>query len=145
MLGANGAGKSTLLALLCGERSAQHGGMTRLPGARVGICYQEDALFPKLSVEGHLRFFSKLCGDGGADATERLLDEVGLAEHRAKVPAALSGGQRRRLSLAVALAVRPDLLVLDEPTAGVDAMSRRQIWDVVLAQYGPWRWQMTSA
>ena len=118
VLGASGAGKSTLLLLFAGLLRPSAGLVGPAPG-RLGVAFQEPALWEHLCAERHLR----LVGASRADALAGL-DRLGLSGLGPRKPGQLSGGQRRRLSLARALAARPAWLLLDEPTAHLDAASR---------------------
>jgi ABC-2 type transport system ATP-binding protein len=146
LLGPNGAGKTTLLSILAGLTPASAGTVTLFgkpftPGdrdarKRIGLATQDLAVYPDLTARENLQFFGKLYGMSGADLTSRvneMLAAVGLsdrADHRAGT---FSGGMKRRLNLAVALVHRPQLLLLDEPTTGVDPQSRNHIFERVKA------------
>jgi len=144
LLGPNGAGKTTLLSILAGLLPAG-GGDVLLFGQplgfssrhRIGIATQDLAIYPELTARENLLFFGKLYGLAGADLNARakeMLAAVELtdrAEHRAGT---FSGGMKRRLNLAVSLVHRPQLLLLDEPTTGVDPQSRNHIFEQVKAQ-----------
>ncbi len=135
LLGPNGAGKSTLIRMLVGLLSADSGSVKVLGymmpdlGAldQIGYMTQQPALYPDLSVEENLRFFSALYGreDDGVDAALELVD---LGSRRHSIVATLSGGMRTRCSLACAVVHKPRLLVLDEPTVGIDPQLRAEIW-----------------
>jgi ABC-2 type transport system ATP-binding protein len=135
LLGPNGAGKTTLIRHLVGLLKADGGTVTvlgqHMPNVavlgKVGYMTQQAALYPALSVEENVQFFAAINGaDGGVkDALER----VRLYDRRKSVVATLSGGMRQRCSLACALVHRPDLLLLDEPTVGIDPQLRVQFWD----------------
>jgi ABC-2 type transport system ATP-binding protein len=135
LLGPNGAGKTTLIRHLVGLLKADGGtvtvlgqGMPNVPVLRnVGYMTQQAALYPALSVEENVQFFAAINGadDGVKDALER----VRLNDRRKSVVATLSGGMRQRCSLAVALVHRPQLLLLDEPTVGIDPQLRVQFWE----------------
>ena len=135
LLGPNGAGKTTLIRCLVGLVGPSAGTITvlgrRMPDldilGKVGYMTQQAALYPDLTIAENLRFFAAINGthDGIRDA----LDVVGLWERRDSVVSSLSGGMRTRCSLACALVHRPDLLLLDEPTVGVDPLLRIQLWD----------------
>ncbi len=137
LLGPNGAGKSTLINLLLGLRRPDRGtvelfgGDPRTPASRtlLGCTPQETALPATLRVREVLDFV----GGHHADPvpTAQLLDELGLTEQAGRQTGGLSGGQRRRLSVALALVGRPRLLVLDEPTTGLDVDARRLLWQKV--------------
>jgi ABC-2 type transport system ATP-binding protein len=135
LLGPNGAGKTTLIRHLVGLLKADGGTVTVLgqgmPNVavlgKVGYMTQQAALYPALSVEENVQFFAAINGaDGGVkDALER----VRLYDRRKSVVATLSGGMRQRCSLACALVHRPQLLLLDEPTVGIDPQLRVQFWE----------------
>jgi ABC-2 type transport system ATP-binding protein len=146
LLGPNGAGKSTLFAILAGLLRPDAGtfwldGAPIVPGARAlraraGIVFQEPGLDGKLSAEENLRLAAALHLVPRADTparVARLLREAGLTERAREPVERLSGGMRRRLELARALVHRPDLLVMDEPTAGLDAAAFRAFWDGIEA------------
>jgi len=135
LLGPNGAGKTTLIRCLVGLVRPDAGTVRvlgrRLPDlgvlARVGYMTQAAALYPDLSVAENLRFFAAISGaDGSVDEALRFVD---LQDRRTSVVSTLSGGMRTRVSLACALVHRPELLLLDEPTVGVDPQLRAQLWE----------------
>ncbi len=141
LLGPNGAGKSTTVAMLCGLLRPDRGAVT-LDGVpvgddgsavkrRIGLVPQEIALHEDMSAVANLRLFGALYGIEGALLVERCaaaLDLVGLGERAGERPATFSGGMKRRLNIACALVHDPDLLILDEPTVGVDPQSRNAIF-----------------
>ncbi|MDQ6722610.1 MAG: ABC transporter ATP-binding protein [Candidatus Dormibacteraeota bacterium] len=135
LLGPNGAGKTTLIRAIVGLVAPDSGTVTvlgrRMPDldilGRVGYMTQQAALYPDLSVEENLHFFAAISGADG-NVTE-VLKTVELEQRRNSVVATLSGGMRQRCSLACALVHRPRLLLLDEPTVGVDPQLRVQFWD----------------
>ena len=135
LLGPNGAGKTTLIRAIVGLVAPDSGTVTvlgrRMPDldilAQVGYMTQQAALYPDLSVEENLRFFAAISG-AESDVTE-VLKTVELDQRRTSVVANLSGGLRQRCSLACALIHRPRLLLLDEPTVGVDPQLRVQFWE----------------
>src|SRR2546426_3497209 len=135
LLGPNGAGKTTLIRAIVGLVAPDSGAVTvlgrRMPDldilAQVGYMTQQAALYPDLSVEENLRFFAAISG-AEANLTE-VLKTVELDQRRTSVVANLSGGLRQRCSLACALIHRPRLLLLDEPTVGVDPQLRVQFWE----------------
>jgi len=134
-LGPNGAGKTTLIRAIVGLIAPNSGTVTvlgrKLPNLdvlrEVGYMTQQAALYPGLSVEENLRFFAAIYGvdSGVKDA----LDFVDLYTRRGSVVSTLSGGMRQRCSLACALVHRPQLLLLDEPTVGVDPQLRVELWE----------------
>jgi ABC-2 type transport system ATP-binding protein len=135
LLGPNGAGKTTLIRAIVGLVAPDSGTVTvlgrRMPDldilGSVGYMTQQAALYPDLSVGENLRFFAAISGADG-NVTEAL-KTVELEQRRDSVVATLSGGMRQRCSLACALVHRPRLLLLDEPTVGVDPQLRVQFWN----------------
>ena len=135
LLGPNGGGKTPLIRAICGLVVAQGGTVTvlgqRMPNVgilrQVGYMTQQAALYPSLSVEENVRFFAAINGaDKGVDEA---IDLVQLGEKRKAVVSTLSGGMRQRCSLACALVHHPELLLLDEPTVGIDPQLRVQFWE----------------
>ena len=134
LLGPNGAGKTTLIRLIVGLLEAQAGAVTvlghRMPNVpvlrQVGYMTQSAALYPGLSVEENVRFFAAI--NGAVDNVRQALEFVQLDDRRKSVVSTLSGGMRQRCSLACALVHRPQLLLLDEPTVGIDPQLRVQFW-----------------
>ncbi len=146
LLGPNGAGKSTTIAMVCGLTEPDAGqvqvaGHTLAGDAdackrRIGLVPQELALFEDLSALANVELFGALYGMPTALLKQRaaqVLDAVGLADRARDKPATFSGGMKRRLNIACALVHDPDVLLLDEPTAGVDPQSRNAIFDMLLA------------
>ncbi|MGH2446446.1 MAG: ABC transporter ATP-binding protein [Candidatus Limnocylindria bacterium] len=134
LLGPNGAGKTTLIRSLVGLVKPD-GGELHVLGARmpqrkvlasIGYMTQAPALYGDLTAEENVRFFARVQGGGDVEWALRFVD---LWERRGSITATLSGGMRTRLSLAVTLVHRPSLLLLDEPTVGVDPQLRAQLWD----------------
>jgi len=134
LLGPNGAGKTTLIRSLVGLVAPEQGTVTvlgqRMPQldvlARVGYMTQQAALYPDLSAEENVRFFGAI--NGRVDGVREALELVDLWDRRKSVVSTLSGGMRTRCSLACALVHKPELLLLDEPTVGVDPQLRIQLW-----------------
>jgi ABC-2 type transport system ATP-binding protein len=132
LLGPNGAGKSTAISIVVGVLAADAGTVHAPPKERVGYVPQSLALYPDLTGRQNLRFFAGMYGLRRAEARSRtaeVLRLVGLSERADDAVGAYSGGMARRLNIAVGLLNRPSLLVLDEPTAGVDPQSRTAILD----------------
>ena len=148
LIGPDGVGKSTLLAILAGAKKIQTGAVHVLGGDmsdarhRRAICarvaYMPQGLgrnlYPDLSVRENITFFARLFGQGAAAREPRIRDllaSTGLAPFKDRAAKQLSGGMRQKLGLCCALVHDPDLLILDEPTTGVDPLSRRQFWDLI--------------
>jgi ABC-2 type transport system ATP-binding protein len=136
LLGPSGSGKTTLLRAVVGVQRVRSGDVTVLgspAGApalrtRVGYVTQAPSVYADLTVRENARFFAALYGRGAREADAALAD-VGLRDAGGQLVADLSGGQRSRASLACALVGRPELLVLDEPTVGLDPVLRSELWD----------------
>ena len=136
LLGPSGCGKTTLMRCVVGTQIVTAGTVTVLgkPAGsaelrhRVGYVSQDPTIYPDLRVVDNVRYFAALYGSE-AEEVDRAIDSVGLDSHRKALAANLSGGQRTRVSLACALVGRPDLLVLDEPTVGLDPVLRADLWD----------------
>jgi ABC-2 type transport system ATP-binding protein len=144
LLGPNGAGKSTLISLISGQLlpssgSVQVNGLSPVSIAakrQMGIAPQSLAIYEDLSGTANLEFFGRLYGLGGSklkSACARVLDFAGLGDRAADRVEHYSGGMKRRLNLAIALLHEPQLLLLDEPTVGVDPQSRNRLFESVLA------------
>lgn len=144
LLGHNGAGKTTTLSILTGLLEPTRGDCliwnyklsTELQAIRqlTGICPQHNVLYPFLTVKEHLVFFGRIKGLSGSDLITRVnqcIEDVGLTEKRNVLSNALSGGMKRKLSLAMALIGDPKFVLLDEPTSGMDPYSRRSTWELL--------------
>ena len=140
LIGPSGAGKTTLVKLIVGMDSASEGEIEvegiRIPNLgmlqRIGYMAQSDALYPELTGKENLDFFASLFGLSKKKRAERIAyaaDLVQLTPHLTKKVMAYSGGMKRRLSLAIALVHDPQVLVLDEPTVGIDPELRLSIWN----------------
>lgn len=135
LLGPSGCGKTTLMRAIVGVQIVESGTVTvlgepagsRVLRDRIGYVTQAPSVYDDLTVAENLRFFSRVLGLP-ADEVERCVEAVDLGEQRDVVVSRLSGGQRSRASLAVALLGEPELLVLDEPTVGLDPVLRRDLW-----------------
>jgi lipooligosaccharide transport system ATP-binding protein len=144
LLGPNGAGKTTTIKMLCGQAPMNEGRITvggvaveddpRSVRTMLGVCPQEDNLDTDFNVETNLHLYASYFGIGRRTARERadrLLQFVQLAERRRTPIMALSGGMKRRLMLARSLINEPQVLVLDEPTTGLDPQGRHQVWTAI--------------
>lgn len=116
--GASGAGKTTVLRLVMGLEKPRRGAVILTTGTRLSAVFQEDRLLPDRTAAGNVALF------GGEEAANEILEKLGLGGCRNALPSALSGGQKRRVALARALAHPFDLLILDEALTGLDAQSR---------------------
>jgi ribosome-dependent ATPase len=147
-IGPDGAGKSSLLSLIAGARQIQAGTVQVFGGDMADAAYRADLcpriaympqglgknLYPDLSVRENIEFFSRLFGQSRAERAWRiteLLGATGLAPFAGRPAKKLSGGMRQKLGLCCSLIHDPDLLILDEPTTGVDPLSRRQFWELI--------------
>jgi ABC-2 type transport system ATP-binding protein len=135
LLGPSGCGKSTLLRSIVGVQQIA-GGDVRVLGEpagsaplrrRIGYVTQEPSVYDDLTVAENLRFFARVLGCADSEV-DKAIEAVDLRSHAGAQVGRLSGGQRSRASLAVALLDSPDLLVLDEPTVGLDPVLRRDLW-----------------
>lgn len=146
LLGPNGAGKTTTISCIAGLLSEwtgemQFDGSKFRPAdraqdrARLGLVPQELAIYPNLTGEENLDFFAKLCGvpaSARSTAVDRNLEIAGLSDRRRELVRTFSGGMQRRLNLAAGLMHSPALLLLDEPTVGVDPQSRNHLFETLL-------------
>jgi ABC-2 type transport system ATP-binding protein len=137
LLGPSGCGKTTLMRAVVGVQVVAGGRVAvlgRPAGSRdlrrrVGYATQNAAVYTDLSVRENLRYFASVLGAPRGDV-DRVIEEVGLESAHGRIVAGLSGGQRNRVSLAIALLGEPELLVLDEPTVGLDPVLRGELWDL---------------
>jgi ABC-2 type transport system ATP-binding protein len=131
VIGPNGAGKTTLLSILAGIVRPDAGEL-RMPQGEVGWVPQQAALYRRLSVEENLLLFARL--EGHADpraSTEEMLELAGLRDRRGEIVARLSSGNQQRINIAIGLLSRPVVLLLDEPSVGLDPRQRARLWDFV--------------
>ena len=133
VIGPNGAGKTTLLSILAGIVRADEGEV-HLPRGEVGWVPQQAALYRRLTVEENLRLFARLERRPDVEASvEEMLDQSGLADRRHDQVARLSGGNQQRINIAIGLLAQPVVLLLDEPSAGLDPRQRARLWEFVAA------------
>jgi ABC-type multidrug transport system ATPase subunit len=143
-LGANGAGKSTSMGMLCGTLNATFGDANvngysithqrTMARRNLGIAMQQDIIWDDISVEDHLYLFGSLRGVFGAklrDEVDKMVESLGFPEKRKSLAGTLSGGQKRRLCVGISMVGGNSVVYLDEPTAGLDPVSRRQLWELV--------------
>ena len=138
VLGPNGAGKTTLLSILAGITRADSGTVRHADGV-VGWVPQQAGLYHRLTVEENLVLFARMEGVEDVEGTvARMLDQTGLEERRHDQVSSLSGGNQQRINIAIGLLARPAVLLLDEPSAGLDPSQRVRLWEFVsgLAQAG---------
>lgn len=140
LLGPSGAGKTTLIRLIIGMELANEGRIQIMekdvPNVaviqQIGYTAQADALYTDLSAEENMKFYCELYGIPKKEWDERIIQSlqvVNLVDARKKIVNAYSGGMKRRLSLAISLLHQPTILILDEPTVGMDPILRQQVWE----------------
>jgi len=144
LLGPNGAGKSTIISMICGQQLPTSGDLhvggyqptSKNSKRLIGVAPQSLALYEQLTALANLEFFGSLYGMGRSELKKRsteVLEFVGLSERAQDRVSKYSGGMKRRLNLAITLMHDPDVLLLDEPTVGVDPQSRNSLFDNILA------------
>lgn len=145
LLGVNGAGKSTLIHILIGlipltsgricifgnsVAEAKHQGI-------INVAFQEQAIAKKLTVEENITFIAQLYGEHACkESVENVLEQLQLKEVRHQRASTLSGGYQKRLSIAMAIVTRPQILILDEPTLGLDVLARHELWHLITSLKG---------
>ncbi len=136
LIGPSGSGKTTLMRTIVGVQ--KYGGEVTVLGKpagdkslrhKIGYVTQSPAVYPDLTVEQNLRYFGTLSG-ANTGKVDRVIGQVSLQKQKDQLVESLSGGQKARVSLAVALLGNPELLVLDEPTVGLDPILRNELWDL---------------
>ena len=131
VIGPNGAGKTTLLSILAGIRDADSGTIS-VPG-EIGWVPQGAALYSRLTVAENLRLFARLEGrEDVEEAVEQMVGQTGLDERRDDLVGTLSGGNQQRVNIAIGLLSEPAVLLLDEPSTGLDPRQRERLWEFVL-------------
>lgn len=141
LLGPNGAGKTTTISILCGLIRADRGTVTmnklslsNATRSLIGVAPQENIFYKSLTCEENLLFFGRLYGlkpEICKKQAQYCLELVGLSDRVKSIAETLSGGMQRRLSMAIALVHQPQLVVLDEPTTGLDIEARYEIWELI--------------
>jgi ABC-2 type transport system ATP-binding protein len=137
LIGPSGSGKTTLMRTITGVQQLAGGTVSvlglpaghRALRSQIGYVTQAPAIYPDLTVYQNLKYFARLVGATRQDV-DIIIDTVELGTQRQQLVGSLSGGQKARVSLAVALLARPELLVLDEPTVGLDPLLRARLWDM---------------
>jgi ABC-2 type transport system ATP-binding protein len=133
VIGPNGAGKTTLLSILAGISKPDEGEV-HVPAGEVGWVPQQAALYRRLTVEENLLLFARLEGHTDPPASvDEMLELTGLGERRGEIVARLSGGNQQRINIAIGLLARPSVLLLDEPSVGLDPRQRARLWEFVSA------------
>jgi len=136
VIGPNGAGKTTLLSILAGTLKPDAGTVDS-PNGDVGWVPQQAALYRRLTVEENLLLFARLEGHAEPrDAVGEMLELTGLAERRGELVARLSGGNQQRINIAIGLLARPAVLLLDEPSVGLDPRQRARLWEFIAGLAG---------
>ncbi|HEX3241427.1 MAG TPA: ABC transporter ATP-binding protein [Solirubrobacterales bacterium] len=131
VIGPNGAGKTTLLSILAGILKAD-GGAVEVEQGQVGWVPQQAALYRRLTVEENLLLFARLeRHEDPRASTEQMLALTGLGERRGEIVARLSGGNQQRINIAIGLLARPRVLLLDEPSVGLDPRQRARLWEFI--------------
>jgi ABC-2 type transport system ATP-binding protein len=132
VIGPNGAGKTTLLSILAGIQRADEGAISVAP-ERVGWVPQQPALYGKLTVAENLKLFARLERVGDPAATvDRMLALTDLHERAGDQVGTLSGGNKQRVNIAIGLLAEPEVLLLDEPSTGLDPRQRERLWEFIL-------------
>ena len=135
VIGPNGAGKTTLLSILAGIQPPDAGELE--VAGKVGWVPQQAALYRRLTVAENLRLFARLEGVEDVDAAvERMLEQIQLGDRRDDQVGTLSGGNQQRVNIAIGLLSRPAVLLLDEPSTGLDPRQRERLWEFVLGLVG---------
>ena len=132
VIGPNGAGKTTLLSILAGIQAPDEGSVSKAPG-EIGWVPQQPALYGKLTVAENLELFARLEKvPDTADTVDRMLELTDLRDRADDQVATLSGGNKQRVNIAIGLLARPEVLLLDEPSAALDPRQRERLWEFIV-------------
>lgn len=136
VIGPNGAGKTTMLEILAGSTEPDEG-IVDAPEGRIGFVPQQAAIYRRLTVAENLRLFARLEGVEDVEATVgEMLGLAALEERRDDLAGTLSGGNQQRINIAIGLLAKPAVLLLDEPSTGLDPRQRARLWEFVLGLAG---------
>ncbi|KAI9802311.1 MAG: hypothetical protein M1833_001817 [Piccolia ochrophora] len=139
LLGANGSGKTTTLEAVAGLSKVSHGTISVDSTGGLGLCPQKNVLWDELTVEEHVQIFNRIKATGARDTKQQLRDLIGACDlqlKRAALSKTLSGGQKRKLQLAMMFTGGSRVCCVDEVSSGLDPISRRKVWDILLAERG---------
>ncbi|KAF6828470.1 ABC transporter [Colletotrichum musicola] len=136
LLGANGSGKSTTLDAIAGISRFDRGAVSIDASGGIGIAPQKNVLWDELTVSEHIRIFNQLKSSGPGEDMLQLIDSIGLVSKKSAQAKTLSGGQKRKLQLGMMLTGGSAVCCVDEVSSGIDALSRRKIWDILLSERG---------
>ena len=132
VIGPNGAGKTTLLSILAGIQAPDEGSVSKAPG-EIGWVPQQPALYGKLTVAENLELFARLEKvPDTADTVDRMLELTDLRDRADDQVGTLSGGNKQRVNIAIGLLARPEVLLLDEPSAALDPRQRERLWEFIV-------------
>lgn len=139
LLGANGSGKTTTLEIVSGMQSQSSGNVLLAPGSKLGLCPQRNVLWDKMTVREHLEVWAGIKGVPKSlvkCSTEDLIGHCDLIAKATTLSKNLSGGQKRKLQLAIMFMGNSNVCCIDEVSSGLDPISRRKIWDIILSKHG---------
>lgn len=131
LLGPNGAGKTTMISIICKFQKQSYGSVNFNNISYISFCPQFDVLWPEMTILEHLIFFSKLRNSYNKSNIDNILNKVSLYDARNKKVKELSGGMKRRVSIAISIVGEPSMVILDEPSTGLDPKKRRELWQII--------------